>query len=118
MNRLPWRLEALNGTTGFSYDANGNLLSVTDPRSNATPYAYVTMDGLAKRVDLLTRSESYQYDLAGDMTQLRDRKKQGDKSVGCRQIFYRLSLLSALRGEFDLDLGAEGVTDRRMNYEG
>ena len=36
-------------------------------------------------------------------------KKQGDKSVGDRQIFYRLSLLSALRGEFDLDLGAEGA---------
>ena len=49
MNRLPWRLEALNGTTGLSYDANGNLLSVTDPRSNATPYTYVTMDGLAAR---------------------------------------------------------------------
>ncbi|MDP2603493.1 MAG: hypothetical protein Q8S00_13010 [Deltaproteobacteria bacterium] len=79
MNRLPWRLEALNGTTGFSYDANGNLLSVTDPRSNATPYAYVTMDGLATRVDLLTRSESYQYDLAGDMTQLMDRKSKVKK---------------------------------------
>ena len=29
--------------------------------------------------------------------------------MGGRQIFYRLSLLSALRGEFDLDLGAEGA---------
>jgi hypothetical protein len=27
--------------------------------------------------------------------------------VGGSQIFYRLSLLSALRGEFDLNLGAE-----------
>jgi len=34
------------------------------------------MDRLATRVDLLTRSESYQYDLAGDMTQLMDRKSQ------------------------------------------
>ena len=50
MNRLPWRFDALNGTTGFTYDASGNLLSVTDPRSNATAYAYVTMDGLATRV--------------------------------------------------------------------
>jgi len=50
LNRLPWRLDALNGTTGVTYDANGNLLSVTNARSNATTYAYVTMDGLATRV--------------------------------------------------------------------
>ena len=31
--------------------------------------------------------------------------------MGGRQIFYRLSLLSALRGEFDLDLGAEVAGD-------
>ena len=91
LNRLPWRLDPLNGTTGFTYDANGNLLSVTDARSNATTYAYVNMDRLATRVDLLTRSESYQYDLAGDMTQLMDRKSkatkvwEADKSfTGCR----------------------------------
>jgi len=76
LNRLAWRLDPLNGTTGFTYDANGNLHSVNDPRSNATTYAYVNMDRLATRVDLLPRSESYQYDLAGDMTQLMDRKSQ------------------------------------------
>ncbi|MBI2232223.1 MAG: hypothetical protein HYU46_24400, partial [Deltaproteobacteria bacterium] len=41
LNRLPWRLDPLNGTTGFTCDANGNLLGVTDARSNATTYAYV-----------------------------------------------------------------------------
>ena len=76
MNRLRWRLDPLNRTTGFTYDANGNLLSVTDARSNATTYVYVNMDRLATRVDLLTRSESYQYDLASNMTQLIDRKSQ------------------------------------------
>jgi len=80
LNRLPWRLDPLNGTTGFTYEANGNLLSVTDARSNATTYAYVNMDRLATRVDLLTRSESYQHDLAGDMTQLMDRKSKATKA--------------------------------------
>ena len=91
MNRRPWGLDPLSGTTGFTCDANGNLLSVTDARSNATTYAYVNMDRLATRVDLLTRSESYQYDLAGDMTQLMDRKSkvtklwEADKYLtGCR----------------------------------
>jgi len=50
LNRLPWRLDPLKGTTGFTYDANGNLLSVTDARSNATTYAYINMDRLATRV--------------------------------------------------------------------
>ena len=69
MNRLPWRLDPLDVTT----------------------YAYVNMDRLATRVDLLMRSESYQYDLAGDMTPLMDRKSKATKVweadkyfTGCR----------------------------------
>jgi len=111
LNRLAWRLDPLNGTTGFTYDAKGNLLSVTDARSNATTYACVNMDRLATRVDLLMRSESYQYECGWRHDAAHGQKKQGDKSVGGRQIFYRLSLLIALRGEFDLDLGAEGAGD-------
>jgi hypothetical protein len=52
------------------------LLSVSDGRSNGSTYAYVNMDRLAMRVDLLARSESYQYDLASNITQLMDRKSQ------------------------------------------
>jgi len=76
LNRLTQVLDSLNGTTGFAYDANGNLLSVTDARSNATTYTYDNMDRLATRVDPLTRSESCRYDLAGNMTQFTDRKSQ------------------------------------------
>jgi len=36
LNRLTQVLDPLNGTTGFTYDPNGNLLSVTDARRNAT----------------------------------------------------------------------------------
>jgi len=49
------------------------------------------MDRLATRVDLLTRSESYQYDLAGNMRQFMDRKSRATKAgepenyfAGCR----------------------------------
>ncbi|MDZ4345913.1 MAG: hypothetical protein U1E51_26160 [Candidatus Binatia bacterium] len=50
MKRLIQVLDPLNGTTGLTCDAKGNLLNVTDARSNATKYAYVSMDGLATRV--------------------------------------------------------------------
>ncbi len=76
LNRLTQVLDPLNGTTGFSYDPNGNLLSVTDARSNQTTYTYENMDRLATRTDPLLRAESYQYDLAGNMTEFTDRKSQ------------------------------------------
>ncbi|HJX09498.1 MAG TPA: RHS repeat domain-containing protein [Candidatus Binatia bacterium] len=43
--RLTQGLDPLNGTTGFTYDANGNLLCVTDAQSNATTYTYDTCIG-------------------------------------------------------------------------
>jgi hypothetical protein len=49
------------------------------------------MDRLATRVDLLTKSESFQHDLAGDMTQLMSRRSKATKVwkadkyfTGCR----------------------------------
>jgi len=62
-----------------------------------------------RRVNLLTRSESDQYDLAGNMRQFYGQKEPGDKSGGGRELFCRLPLLIRLGGEFDLDLGAEGA---------
>ena len=38
------------------------------------------MDRLATRVEPLTRSESYQYDLAGNMMQFMDRKSYATKA--------------------------------------
>jgi len=91
LNRLTQVLDPLNGTTGLTYDAKGNLLNVTDARSNATTYTYDNMDRLATRVNPLTRSESYQYDLAGNMRQFMDRKSRATKAgelenyfAGCR----------------------------------
>jgi len=42
----------------FAYDANGNLLSVTDARNNATTSAYNSMDRVTTRTDPLTRAEN------------------------------------------------------------
>ena len=63
------------------------------------------------RVNLLTRSGSYQYDPAGDMTQLMDGKSKAIKVWEADKYFYRLPLVSPLRGEIVLDLGAECAGD-------
>ena len=72
-----WKIaDARQGTTRFTYDPNGNLLSVQDAKGQATSYTYNSMDRLATRKDPLNRQESYQYDLAGNLLQFTDRKNQ------------------------------------------
>ena len=39
-------------TTKYGYNANGDLTSVTDPRSNATTYGYDKLDRLKKSPSL------------------------------------------------------------------
>ena len=53
---------------------NGNLLSVADAKmaSGVTAYTYDNMDRLQTRTDPLLKGESYQYDLAGNLTQFTD----------------------------------------------
>lgn len=70
------RVTATNGITAFTYDPNGNLLTVTDAKNHVTTYTYDNMDRVATRKDALNRQESYQYDLAGNLIQFTDRKNQ------------------------------------------
>jgi len=75
---LPTKLHSINSpiTNSFSYDPNGNLLSVTDARNNPTVYTYDNMDRLATRKDPLLVIESYLYDGNGNLTTFTDRKTQ------------------------------------------
>ena len=68
--------DARHALTGFGYDPNGNLLSVTDAKNQTTTYTYDTMDRLATRWDALNRTESYGYDLNGNLSAFTDRKNQ------------------------------------------
>jgi YD repeat-containing protein len=45
--------DAINGATGFTYDANSNLLTVTDAKSQQTIYTYSNMNRTATRKDSL-----------------------------------------------------------------
>lgn len=66
----------LGGLTSFSYDNNGNLLTVTDAKNQTTTYVYDEMDRIKTRTDPLSRTESYQYDISGNLAQFTDRKSQ------------------------------------------
>lgn len=48
-----WRFDPPNGTTGLTYDANGNLLRVTDARSNATAESWISISTPRARATLL-----------------------------------------------------------------
>ncbi len=62
--------------TSFSYDANGNLLSLNDALNHTTSYTYDNMDRVQTRTDPLLRQESYSYDLNGNQVSATDRKGQ------------------------------------------
>lgn len=69
-------VDALNGTTAFTYDENGNVLTVKDALNQTTTYAYDNMDQLIRRTDPLGSSEQFEYDRLGNLTRHLDRKGQ------------------------------------------
>jgi RHS repeat-associated protein len=54
------------GSTGYSYDANGNLISQTGP-GGTTSYAYNVINQLASVASSIAGSTSYQYDAFGNL---------------------------------------------------
>jgi RHS repeat-associated protein len=60
----------------FTYDANRNLLTLTDALNHTTTYTYDTMDRVDTRTDPLSRGESYIYDDNGNLLEVTDRKGQ------------------------------------------
>ncbi|MEO6564469.1 MAG: RHS repeat-associated core domain-containing protein, partial [Casimicrobiaceae bacterium] len=68
--------DAISGVTGFTYDANSNLLTVTDAKSQQTGYTYSNMNRTATRKDPLLNTETYTYDNNGNVATVTDRKNQ------------------------------------------
>jgi RHS repeat-associated protein len=77
LNQVTQVTDPLGGITTFTYDANGNLLTVQDARQQGTSvetsYTYDSMDRVLTRTDALGRQQSYTYDLDGNLTSVTDR---------------------------------------------
>ncbi|HEX6288082.1 MAG TPA: hypothetical protein VFZ66_02780 [Herpetosiphonaceae bacterium] len=69
-------IDALGNPSTYTYDPNGNLLSLTDARGNTTRSTYDAMDRIATRTDPLGRVQRFRYDPNGNLLSQTDRKGQ------------------------------------------
>lgn len=74
LNQVRKITDPAQGATEFTYDPNGNLLSVKDARGKVTSYTYDSMDRVATRNDPLSKAESYAYDERGNLKKFTDRR--------------------------------------------
>ncbi len=61
LNRLAQDIGAQNQVTAYQYDANGNLLSRTDPLANTTTHGYDALNRLAQVTDSASGIARYTY---------------------------------------------------------
>lgn len=61
-----------NVRTEYTYDADGNRLSIKDANGNVTSYAYNNINQLIRQSDPLTHTWQYAYDAVGDRTEMLD----------------------------------------------
>lgn len=55
-------------TTGYAYDAHGNLHSVTDPNGNVTTYLYDDFGAMVRQESPVTGTTTFAYDEANNLT--------------------------------------------------
>ena len=75
-DRITQWTDAINGPTALTYDANSNLLTVTDAKSQQTVYTYSNMNRTATRKGPSLRTKTYTYDNNGNVATVTDRKAQ------------------------------------------
>jgi len=85
LDQLMSIVDAVGGSSSFTYDTDGNLFTVADPNHNRTQYTYDNMDRLWTRTDALGNQECYGtlsggvcqttgYDGFGNLLQFTDRR--------------------------------------------
>ncbi|MEQ1680886.1 MAG: RHS repeat-associated core domain-containing protein [Nitrospira sp.] len=104
-NRVTKITDALNQITRFTYDpANGNLLTITDPRTHTTTVAYNAVGQPIGVTDALNHSSTFEYDAVGNLIATTD--PVGNKTQQSYDAVSRLTALIDPRGkttQFDYD---------------
>jgi len=72
LNRLWKEIGALNQTTLYTYDTNGNLTSITDPLAHTTVNAYDALNRLSQVTDAASGITRYSYDPLDQLTSVTD----------------------------------------------
>ena len=72
LNRLAQDIGAYNQTRDYQYDANGNLIQITDAAGHATQQQYDSLDRLIRTTDALNGQTDYDYDALDRLTQVTD----------------------------------------------
>ena len=60
LDRITQLTDAISGITSFGYDANSNLLTVTDAKTQQTVYTYSNMNRAATRKDPLLKTVGFE----------------------------------------------------------
>jgi RHS repeat-associated protein len=72
LGQLSQEIGAATQTTHYSYDNNGNVLSVTDPVSHQTQYSYDALNRLSQVIDPAAHATHYGYDAHDNLTTVTD----------------------------------------------
>jgi RHS repeat-associated protein len=63
-------------TTSYTYDGNGNIITVTDAKGQVFAFEYDNMDRRTSQTDPLGRKETYTYNANGNVASVTDAKGQ------------------------------------------
>lgn len=107
LNRVVSATDKLGNTTGYDYDAVGNLIGLTYPDGKVVTYTYDAANRMTSVVDWAGRTTSYTYDAVGNLVST----TRPDGSV-LTQIYYSGSLLAESK-----DVSASGETIVHDLYE-
>ncbi|HEX8172598.1 MAG TPA: RHS repeat-associated core domain-containing protein [Thermoanaerobaculia bacterium] len=72
LSQVRQQLGATAATTGYTYDIDGNLRSVTDPNGNVTTYTFDDFGQMTAQQSPVTGTTSYAYDVAGELLSTTD----------------------------------------------